>query len=188
VLTAYHVVEDGKTIKVRCQGYELVTATLGERSRVTDLAVLQLPLSNTPYLTLADVRSAKSGDSVFAIGFPAALALGSEPKFSEGSIGALSGSGREALHLLTSIPIQPGSSGSPLLAPDGSVVGIVTATTEPIQFVQATGALPQNLNWAVKAEYARPLYDQPTPRPPAGSRREAIQRASQAVCLVLAGP
>ena len=43
-----------------------------------------------------------------------------------------------------------------------------------------------DINWAVKAEYARPLFDQPAPRPPAKSRSEAIQRATQASCLVLA--
>lgn len=39
VLTAFHVVEGGNTIKVRCQGYDLVTAKRGERSQHLDLAV-----------------------------------------------------------------------------------------------------------------------------------------------------
>src|SRR5689334_14865547 len=45
VLTAYHVVEDGNTIKVRCQGYNLVSAKLGEHSRPMDLAVLHTGLT-----------------------------------------------------------------------------------------------------------------------------------------------
>ena len=86
VLTAFHVVEGGNTIKVRCQGYDLVTAKLGERSQHLDLAVLHTSLTGTPYLQVADPRSARAGDAVFTMGFPAALRLGTEPKFSGGAI------------------------------------------------------------------------------------------------------
>jgi S1-C subfamily serine protease len=86
-----------------------------------------------------------------------------------------------------SIPVQPGNSGGPVVASDGSVVGVVTATEAVAAFLQATGTLPQNINWAVKAEYAKPMFDQPpAPKPMAKSRSEAIQRATQASCLVLA--
>ena len=60
VLTAFHVVEKGNTIKVRCQGYDLVTAKLGERSQHLDLAVLHTSLTGTPYLQVADPRSARA--------------------------------------------------------------------------------------------------------------------------------
>jgi S1-C subfamily serine protease len=43
VLTAFHVVEKGNTIKVRCLGDGLVTAKLGERSQAMDRAVLHTP-------------------------------------------------------------------------------------------------------------------------------------------------
>ena len=62
VLTAFHVVEGGNTIKVRCQGHDLVTAKLGERSQHLDLAVLHTPLTGTPYLPVADPRSARAGE------------------------------------------------------------------------------------------------------------------------------
>ena len=194
VLTAFHVVEKGKTIKVRCQGYDLVTAKLGERSQHLDLAVLHTPLTGTPYLPVADPRSARAGDAVFTIGFPAALHLGTEPKFSGGAISALSGAGREGARLLISAPTQPGSSGSPVLTMDGAVVGVVTAGVSEEDFVRATGALPQNLNWAVKIDYATPLFDVPRglhaagDRPAARTPREVVEQASQAVCIVLVGP
>src|SRR4029077_16385412 len=79
VLTAFHVVEKGNTIKVRCQGYDLVTAKLGERSQTMDLAVLHTPLTGTPYLPVAEPRAARAGDPVFTMGFPAARYLGTEP-------------------------------------------------------------------------------------------------------------
>jgi S1-C subfamily serine protease len=194
VLTAFHVVEKGNTIKVRCQGFDLVTAKLGERSQHLDLAVLQTPLTGTPYLPVADPRSTHAGDPVFTMGFPAARYLGTEPKFSGGAISSLTGPGREGARLLISAPTQPGSSGSPVLTMDGTVVGIVTAAVSEEEFARDTGALPQNLNWAVKIDYATPLFDVPRglsapgDRPAAKTSREVIEQASQAVCIVLVAP
>jgi len=48
----------------------------------------------------------------------------------------------------------------------------------------ATGVAPQNVNWAVKADYARPLFEQPTARPAAASRTEALERARGATCRI----
>lgn len=191
VLTAYHVVEDGHTIKVRCQGYDLVAAKLGEHSRTMDLAVLHTGLTGTPYLPPAPPRFVRPGDPVFSMGFPSASYLGTEPKYAGGAISSLSGKGREATLMLVSVPTQPGGSGSPLLTMDGAVVGVVTAGTSEEEFIRDSGALPQNLNWAVKMEYATPLYDPPSEvdsRAPARTPREAAAQAERAVCIVLVGP
>src|SRR6266851_57596 len=194
VLTAFHVVEKGNSIKVRCQGYDLVTAKLDERSQHLDLAVLQTPLTGTPYLPVADPRSAHAGDAVFTMGFPAARYLGTEPKFSGGAISSLTGPGREGARLLISAPTQPGSSGSPVLTMDGTVVGVVTAAVSEEEFAHDTGALPQNLSWAVKIDYATPLFDVPRGLSVPGDRsavktpREVVEQASQAVCIVLVAP
>ncbi len=74
---------------------------------------------------------------------------------------------------------------------DGAVVGIVTAGTREEDFMRDTGALPQNLNWAVKMEYATPLYELPSvPVSHESTRapREVAEQAAQAVCIVVAGP
>ncbi len=138
-----------------------------------------------PYLSTAAPRSARKGDPVFTVGYPAALELGPEPKFSEGTISALSGAGRDGVRMLVTVPIQPGSSGGPLIGADGSVLGVMTATQKEEEFYSATGALPQGLNWAVKIEHATPLFDPPSPQPPAKDRTEAIERAVQAVCIIV---
>src|SRR4029453_1399190 len=70
VLTAYHGVEEGHTIKGGCQGYDLVSAKLGERSRTMDLAVLHTGLTGTPYLPPAAPRSAPPAAQVFSMGSP----------------------------------------------------------------------------------------------------------------------
>lgn len=191
VLTAYHVVEEGNTIKVRCQGYDLVPAKLGARSRTMDLAVLHTGLTGTPYLSAGASRTVRPGDPVFSMEFPSASYLGTEPKYANGAISSLTGTGREATLMLVSVPTQPGGSGSPLLTMDGAVVGVVTAGTSEEEFMRDSGALPQNLNWAVKMEYATPLYDPPggpDRYPTRRTPREVVEDAARAVCIVLVGP
>ena len=90
----------------------------------------------------------------------------------------------------------PGLEGrrSPVLTMDGAVVGVVTAAVSEEEFARDTGALPQNLNWAVKIDYATPLFDVPRgvsasrDRPAATTPRDVVEQASQAVCIVLVAP
>jgi len=60
----------------------------------------------------------------------------------------------------------------------GSARGIVSTSIDDLPFLAATGAVPQNINYAVKADYARPLFEEPAPRPAAASRVEAYERAT----------
>jgi len=106
------------------------------------------------------------------------------PKFTDGAVSAEYGPGGETSLLQVTIPVQPGNSGGPVVTLDGSVVGIVSSSAAIIPFLKATGTLPQNVNWAIKAEYAKPLFDQPQSRQVSKSRSEAIDHTTQAVCLV----
>jgi hypothetical protein len=156
--------------------------------------VLHTPLSGTPYLPVADPRSARAGDPVFTMGFPAALYLGPEPKFSAGGDQLADRPGPRG----RPTPHQRADAARGLRQPSAddrrTVVGVVTAAVKEEDFVRDTGALPQNLNWAVKIDYATPLFDVPRGRSAPGDRpaarmpREVVEQASQAVCIVLAGP
>jgi hypothetical protein len=152
------------------------------------VALLSTGVPRADYLTLAGAESLAAGERVFTIGFPAPEILGSEPKFTEGTISSLTGPGGDDAFLQMSVPVQPGNSGGPLVNHAGLVVGVVDSTMGSRAFEAQTGALPQNINWAVKGTYAALLLggDAPTPLPPT-TREGAIERTQAAVCSVMVG-
>lgn len=56
-------------------------------------------------------------------------------------------------------PIQPGNSGGPLLDSSGHVIGVVVSTLSTVGVANATGAIPQNLNFAIKAPAVRAMLE-----------------------------
>jgi hypothetical protein len=74
------------------------------------------------------------------------------------------------------------------------VIGIVTARLSDIAAFQESGALPQNVNYAMKSSYALPLLESvpgltgklKTPHPAKENRFEsAVREARDAAALVL---
>lgn len=184
ILTANHVVAGANSVRAKCGGEEFSDAVVVANSSVSDLAVLKVLASTPTYMSLASPKSSHVGQAVFTVGFPVREILGEEPKYSEGTVNALSGPGNEASLMQISIPIQPGNSGGPVVSFAGEVVGIVASTAAVEMFLNSTGTLPQNMNWAVKADYARTLFDSPTRSSSPLSREEAIVLTTRAVCLI----
>ena len=111
--------------------------------------------------------------------------LGAEPKFSDGAISSLSGPGGEITFLQTTVPVQPGNSGGPLVSEQGEVVGIITASAAIVPFIKASGTLPQNVNWAVNAIFAAPLVPKvAAQKQMPGKRKEIIERVRKSVVLI----
>jgi len=154
VLTNNHVVEDAKDVFIFTPAGDRLKAKIVAQSKATDLALLKVPYIANAFLELASANSATIGDHVFTIGYPSKDILGGEAKYSEGVINALSGMQGDVTFFQISVPVQPGNSGGPLIDRNGRAIGIVTATAAISTFIRATGTLPQNVNWAVKADYA----------------------------------
>lgn len=185
ILTAYHVINGATNILVQLSDGTFHEATLQQGSASIDLAVLQLRELTLHFLNLAIVGAAQVGDHVFTVGYPAQSVLGHEPKYTDGSISSLSGPSGEATLMQISVPVQPGNSGGPLVNERGQVIGIITSTAAAIPFLRATGGLPQNVNWAVKAEFVQPFLQGIDARPlEAANLSDAIARAQKAICLV----
>ncbi|MBM4362087.1 MAG: trypsin-like peptidase domain-containing protein [Deltaproteobacteria bacterium] len=187
ILTANHVVEHWKNVSVQCGREERTVARVVKRDAQHDLALLRTDQPGSTFLPLGYSAAAALGEQVFTVGFPVSQVLGREPKFTEGTISALKGVQDSDDLFQVSVPIQPGNSGGPLVGKAGNVIGVITSTASVRVFFEATGALPQGVNWAVKSDLAYGLVNPTAPSGPPPTREEAIARARNAVCMIVAG-
>jgi S1-C subfamily serine protease len=153
LLTSYHVIEDASEMVVMTSDEDLLKAKLVTTDPANDLALLKVNHHSRPLKVGANTYPNK-GDDVFTVGYPLIAIQGQEQKANFGRINALSGTGGDIRLLQIDVPIQPGNSGGPLLNKRGEVIGIVTATLDQLQILQQSGSIPQNVGYAVKADYA----------------------------------
>lgn len=166
VATNYHVVKEAKRISLLVGGTS-IEADLLLKDAQNDLALLRVNAATLPVtvsalkgvrcLALGNSDGARSGDTVYTIGFPLAGLLAATPSIAQGLISNMSGIDDDPRMFQISIPIQAGNSGSPLFDTNGRVIGVVTSTLSSKAMLKATGTLPQNVNFATKSAYLRSI-------------------------------
>jgi S1-C subfamily serine protease len=189
LLTAAHVVEDREKITIHT-GTGDVPAQVISRDPANDVALLKADLAGTP-LHLASAGALQRGQEVMTLGYPLVDMQGNSQKASFGRVNALSGLQDDIRYVQVDVTIQPGNSGGPLLSADGNVVGIVTATINQQSVMQNAGTVAQNVNYALKVDYAVPLLPpdaRPAAVPPAAasSFQETAARAETSVFRITA--
>jgi S1-C subfamily serine protease len=183
IATANHVVNSAKVIKVHFGSTDM-EAKIYQSDPMNDIAILKVEKSTPKYLSIAPMRSAKTGDRVFTVGYPLSSILGQEIKYTEGVISSLSGLQGAASFFQITVPVQPGNSGGALLNEKGQVVGIISSSVAIMPFLKEVGTLPQNINWAVKSDYIRPLLDLPEESQKSLTREAVIEKAKQATVMI----
>ncbi len=157
ILTNFHVVDGFSSFVVKTKKGTF-PAQVVRTDPTNDLALLKV-VGTFVALPIGNSSEARLGDAVFTIGFPNLDVQGVEPKLTRGDISSLAGVKDDPRHFQISVPVQPGNSGGPLVAANGNVVGIVTMRLGDWRTLRLTGALPQNVNYAVKSSLARALVD-----------------------------
>lgn len=150
IVTNHHVIDGSTVIEVH-QGNTVHRATVVARDAANDLAVLKTDVKGRP-LRLASARASVRGDEVLTLGFPLPDTQGQSQKATFGRINALTGINDDSRFIQIDIPIQAGNSGGPLITKRGEVIGVVSATLNPAPLLDR-GDVPQNVNYAVKADY-----------------------------------
>ena len=110
--------------------------------------------------------------------------LGTEVKFTDGVVSSTTGPQNMANMFQMTVPIQPGNSGGPVLNNQGQVVGVATSSAAIGPFLEQTGTLPQNVNWAIKSEYLSLLTGISGREVSGRSRQDAIDTAIEASCRI----
>ncbi len=168
IVTNAHVVLGANRIQVRTSGSrrppnasilppqgELVGAQVVGLDRETDLAVLKIDRTNLPAVEFGDSDAVRIGQLALAFGSP----LGLQNSVTMGVISAVARQLRPEdpmIYLQTDAPINPGSSGGPLVDTSGKLVGINTLIVSQSGGNEGLGfAAPSNIVQAVYEQIRR---------------------------------
>jgi S1-C subfamily serine protease len=159
ILTNSHVVEGCERIAVQFPSDIRQAGTLIARDQRNDLAIVRTDRWPQSVAKFREGSPVRAGDAVIALGYPLSGLLAAAANLTVGNVSALAGLANDSRYLQISAPVQSGNSGGPLLDASGHVVGIVTSKLNAASVARATGDIPQNVNFAIKAEVARTFLD-----------------------------
>lgn len=153
IITNYHAIDDCGLIRVKSiVGDREIDAELIASDDRNDLAYLRTSESmGDRFAKIANSQRLRLGDNVVVAGYPLSSLLGNDLSTTTGIVSKLLGPRSDSRVVQITAPVQPGSSGGPLLDERGAVVGIVVATIDALEMAVATGSIPQNVNFAIRS-------------------------------------
>jgi S1-C subfamily serine protease len=153
VVTNNHVVsKSSNVLLISAQGRE-IPARIVLIDEAADIVLLEVKdLSALPPALPLAQSEARLGASVFTIGFPRVDLMGSTPKISVGVISGENGLRDDPQSYQTTVPIQPGNSGGPLLNMKGEVVGLVRSMLGIRDEASGSLQILQNTSCALKVK------------------------------------
>jgi hypothetical protein len=156
-ITNQHVIQ-GCT-ELRIEGREGVVKKVTDDA-VNDLALVQMPGGVKATAAIAtDPAKLRQGEDIVVFGFPLNALLSSGGNLTPGVVSAITGLGNNTNQIQITAPIQPGSSGSPVLNKKGQVVGVVSMKLDDKKMVRVTGQTGQNVNFAVSGQTLKTFLD-----------------------------
>jgi serine protease Do len=181
-------------VDVRLSNGTIIQAKVVKTDKVNDLALLKAETSPSGWLPVSKGETElKLGQTVFTIGYPNAQVQGLEPKFTDGRISSASGIGDSKTSYQTTVPVQHGNSGGPLVdLQTGWVVGVINSRLEDMR----SGAGIANVSYAIKGKVVCDFLEslpeakaavQSKPPPPLkkGDEQAVINRVRNAAILIL---
>ena len=158
-VTAHHVIRDKSQIlvgPVARNKWRVAQVVRVDEKRDLALLKARLPL---PALPLAEWRGVPIGLEALVIGYPQPRLQGLSKKITQGLVNGDRNEAGDEGYFQLSAEIQKGNSGGPVLAPDGSVIGVVRAKLNALTVAEKTKDLPQNVNFALKSAQLKHFLD-----------------------------
>jgi serine protease Do len=158
--TGFYVSGDGHVITnrhladncVAMRTSDGIALSLIDKDKDADLALLRAAGKEPASIAYFRQSKAVVGETIIVFGYPLPGLLSSSGITTNGTVNALSGIGNNADIMQISAPVQPGNSGGPLFDQYGRVIGVVVAKLDAAKVADLTGDIPQNVNFAIKAE------------------------------------
>ena len=151
VVTNRHVVDRCGTVQFVTSERRVEVVRIIAAEAQVDLAVLSTAVRPEAFARLRTGSSVALGADVVALGFTLGELLGSQVSATRGNVSSQVRMSDDTTELTITVPIQPGNSGGPLLDTNGLLVGVVVATLHSGRMLELTGAVPQNVNVAIKS-------------------------------------
>jgi S1-C subfamily serine protease len=156
LISNYHVVKDAAKVRLLTSA-GLIDAKVVQVDAANDLALLKADGRFAP-LPIAASRTVNLGGTVATVGFPDIGLQGFAPKvLAHGHHGGNRHwevelrPGDDPRYFQITWSLQTGNSGGALVDDRGNVIGIVSAKLDASVALAASGALPENVNYAVKS-------------------------------------
>lgn len=123
IITNAHVVNQAKNIVVKTYDGQEATANVIGLDHDSDIALINTPITNAPFITFEQLAEAKVGDTVYAIGNN----FGLPHSLTKGIISAthrFNSQSKIEDFIQTDTAINMGNSGGPLINQHGDIIGI----------------------------------------------------------------
>ncbi len=157
LITNAHVVEGCNAPRITPGLASPVSARVLARDSSNDLALIKGDFKPTSPASLRG--GVKIGEAIATFGYPLVGLLSTKGNFTAGNISAITGMGDDSRFLQITAPVQPGSSGGPMLDQAGNVVGVVVGKLDAIKLAAAIEDVPQNVNFAIKSSVLMNFLD-----------------------------
>lgn len=157
ILTAAHVMDQCLITKAAFGDKEIQVKSQFS-SHLLDVAVLKSDFGQVPFLPLRAGDDIVLGEPVANVGFPLQGVLSTSANLTRGNLSSATGITGSLGHIQFSAPIQPGSSGGPVVSDGGEILGMAVSTLNINNLIEK-GIVPQNVNFALNRSYIRKFLD-----------------------------
>ena len=152
LVTNYHVVQKCNYLSIQKMGL----LTIETQDQINDIAILKSDDESDNFLKLQD--NPELGQSIFTGGYPYNDVLDNF-NFTTGNISSLRGTQSNISQFQFTAPVQPGSSGGPIINDKGGVIG-VTVSGLGASFAEANNTLPQNIAFGIKVGVVKDILNE----------------------------